>query len=55
MPNWRSGLKNVIWPAVFAVIAGIAAVLSGIFGDSQPLTLGFAGFGVILAVLAEKS
>jgi hypothetical protein len=54
MPNWRSGLKNVIWSAVFAVLAGIAAILSGIFGDSQPLTLGIASFGLILAILAEK-
>lgn len=54
MPNWRSRLKNVIWSAVLAVVAGIAAVLSGIFGDSQPLTLGIASFGIILAVLAEK-
>jgi hypothetical protein len=53
MPNWRSRFRDIIWFAVLAVGSGVAATLSGAFGN-QTLTIGFAGLGVILAILAEK-
>ena len=55
MRKWRSRLENVVWTAVFAVVFGIAGILSGVFGDSQPLTQGIVVFGLILATLATKS
>ena len=55
MPSWFSRLKNLVWTAVIAVVAGLISVAAAIGGSDTKISLSFGLFGLILAVLAPDA
>ena len=55
MPRWFLQLRNIVWIAVFALLAGFISMASGVLGADDGITLGFGFYGLIMAVLAPKT
>lgn len=46
-------LRNVVWTAVAASAAGLAAIVAAMFGSIE-LTVAFGSVGIISAVLSNR-
>lgn len=55
MPRWFLQLRNVVWIAVFALLAGFISMASGLLSDNLGVVIGFGFYGLIMATLAPKS
>ncbi len=55
MPTLFSRLRNVVWIAVFALLAGFGSFAAGVLEADTGLVLGFGFYGVIMAILTPKS
>lgn len=54
MPDWFSRLRNVVWTAVSAVVIGVIAVATALFGSDSGLTQSLAALGLGLAILSTR-
>lgn len=50
MPDWRS----VVWTAVFAIAAGVGAVVGAAIGLPSDVAIGTAILGLTLATLSTR-
>lgn len=54
MPSWFSRLRDLVWPAIAAVVMGTLSVATAVFGASAQVSLSLGIFGVIFAVLTPR-
>ena len=55
MPTFLSQLRNVVWTALFALIAGCISVIAAISGASLEIVAGFGVYGLIMAILSPRT
>ena len=55
MPTFLSQLRNVVWTAIFALVAGWASLAAALFGASVQVVLGLGFYGLIMATISPRS
>lgn len=55
MPTFLSQLRNVVWTALFALVAGWISLVAAVAGASIQIVAGFGFYGLIMAILSPRS
>lgn len=55
MPRWLLLLRNVVWPAVFAVVLAAASVLVALLTDGASVSYALGLSAIVSALLAQRA